>query len=90
MSNDIDLPPLYDLLTKSKPDKMSDIWVDWFGTFYQTLISYLSQSGIFIPQLTSAQIAALVNPANGQMVYNTTTQAPQVYQNGAWKTYTTS
>ena len=87
MSNDIDLPPLYDPLTKKNPDKMSDIWVDWFGTFYQTLISYLSQNGIFLPQLTSIQRDALQSPQNGQMIYNTTIGSAQYFKAGAWTSF---
>jgi hypothetical protein len=90
MANDIDTPPLYDILTKLKVDKMSDVWVDWFATFYQTLIEYLSQNGIFVPKLTAAQRNAIQTPVEGQMIYNTDIPAPQIFQNGAWKTFTTT
>lgn len=90
MANDIDQPPLYDNLTKIRLDKMSDIWVDWFATFYQTLTTYLSQNGIFVPLLTTSERDALQSPQNGQMIYNTTIEAPQIFQNNMWKTFTTS
>lgn len=90
MSNDIDQPPLYDNLTKLRPDVMSDVWVDWFANFYQTLISYLTQFGIFLPLLTTAQRDSIQDPQTGQMIYNTTIDAPQIYQAGAWKTFTTT
>jgi hypothetical protein len=90
MANDFDQFPLHDPLIKSGTNKMSDIWVDFISTFWMNLIGYLTQSGIFLPVLTQSQINALLNPQNGQIVYNTTTEAPQIFQNGAWKTFTTS
>lgn len=87
MANDIDQPPLYDPLTKLRPDKMSDIWVDWFATFYQTLISYLTQGGLFLPQLTTAQRDALQSPINGQMIYNTTVGSAQYFKAGTWTSF---
>ena len=90
----MDLPPLYDPLTKPMRGNnyLADAWRDWFATFIQTLTTYLSSNGIFLPNLTTAQRDALQSPANGQMIYNidSAVQAPQVFQNGAWKTFTTS
>lgn len=90
MATDFDQFPLYDPLVKTGTNRMSDIWVDFMSTFYMNLISYLTQGGILLPLLTTAQRNALMNPQNGQMIYNTTVQAPQIFQNGAWKTFTTS
>lgn len=90
MAIDFDQFPLYDSLVKKDSDKMSDVWVDFMSTFYMNLISYLTQGGILLPQLTSVQRDQLLSPQNGQMIYNTTTQAPQIFQNGVWKTITTS
>ena len=49
-------------------------------------------NGFYAPQLTTAQITAI--PAgtllNGAIVYNTTTNTFQVYQNGAWNNMTTA
>lgn len=90
MANDFDDMPLYDQLTREKADYMSDIWTNYMGTFFQTLISYLSSHGIFIPVLTTAQRGLIQSPQNGQMIYNSSTNAPQIFQNGAWKTFTTS
>lgn len=79
---------------------MSDIWADFMSTFYMNLIGYLSQNGIFLPQLTTNQRDALKDPQEGQMIYTINTiesptrsasiQVWQVKANvGAWRTITT-
>lgn len=90
MANDFDQFPIRDPLIRESSTLMSDTWVSFISTFYMNLISYLTQGGIMLPNLTTTQRNALQTPQDGQMIYNTTTQAPQVYQNGAWKTFTTS
>ncbi len=90
MATDFDEFPLYDPLIKRGTDKMSAVWQDFIATFYMNLIGYLSQNGIFLPKLTSVQRDQITSPQNSQMIYNTTTDAPQIYQNGAWKTFTTT
>lgn len=96
MSSDFDQFPLYDPLVKEGTNKMSSIWIDFMATFYMNLISYLTQGGIFLPQLTTKQRDDLRNDTggkiltNGQMIYNTTSAAPQIYQGGVWKTFTTT
>lgn len=42
--------------------------------------------GVLMPRLTTAQRNAIVNPAEGLMIYNTTIDAPEVYstQTGFW------
>lgn len=49
-------------------------------------------NGFYAPRLTTAQIAAISASTlqNGAIVYNTTTNMFQVYQNGAWTNLTTS
>ena len=84
MALDFDNFPLYDPLIKRGTDKLSDIWVSFIATFTQTLTGYLSQNGIFVPQLTTAQRDALQNVINGQLIYNTTLNKLQVYENNAW------
>lgn len=90
MANDLDEFPVYDSLVKSGTNKMADVWVDFMASFYMNLIGYLSQYGIFIPKLTTAQRDQIQSPQEGQMIYNTSTIAPQIYQAGAWKTFTTT
>lgn len=72
MAIDIDGPPVYDWLTKETKNHMSDVWIDWFSTFYQTLTEYLTQNGMKVPRLTTAQRDAIQNPELGQIIYNTT------------------
>jgi hypothetical protein len=95
MSIDIDFAPLYDKITKP-PDKdtpkdqgyfMSDVYRDWLATFVQTLSTYLTSGGIFLPQLTTAQRNALQNPINGQMIYNTTLGSAQYFKAGTWTSF---
>ena len=42
-----------------------------------------------LPNLSQSQIN-LLSPQNGDMVYNTTSNYPQVYQNGSWQIFTLS
>lgn len=94
MANDFDQFPLYDALVKVGSLRMSDVWVSFMSTFYMNLIGYLSQNGIFLPQLTTAQRNAIQTPQNGQMIYNTSTNEIQVWQvktgTGAWRVVTTT
>jgi len=103
MAVDIDLPPVYDQLTKIVNGKSywADAQRDWMAAFVQTLISYLTSHGIFLPQLTTAQRNAIQSPQEGQLIYNTdATPGPprtaelQVWQVkadvGAWHTITTT
>lgn len=90
MANDFDQFPLYDNLVKRGSSSMSDVWVDSMATFYQNLIGYLSQFGIFLPLVTTAQRDTIDSPANGQTIYNTTVDAPQFWQSStnSWRTIT--
>jgi hypothetical protein len=90
MANDFDEFPLDDPLLKEESRYMSAVWRSFMGSFFQNLVGYLTQNGIIVPNLTTVQRNAILNPQAGQMIYNTTLNAPQIYQNGAWKTFTTS
>ena len=90
MANSFDTFPLYDNLLKAGTNKLSDVWKDSLATFSSNLNSYLTGSGILMPQLTTTQIAAIQSPVNGQMVYNVTTNELEVYKAGSWRTVTTS
>lgn len=88
MARDFDAPVVYDPLVKANTSYMSDIWMTWFATFIETLSSYLSQSGIFIPVMTTTQRNAIQNPVNGQMIYNSSTNEFQGRENGVWRVFT--
>jgi hypothetical protein len=95
MATDFDTPPFYDELTKDLINKtppvwMSPIWIAWIESFVQTLEGYLTSHGVYIPRLTTAQRNAITTPSEGQMIYNITLLAPQIWQSGAWKTFTTT
>ncbi len=87
MAVDIDLPPVYDELTKLKTDYLSDIWVSYISTLIDTLNEYLSQLGIFVPKVTTAQRDAIQNPQNGQMIYNTSIGSAQYFKAGTWTSF---
>jgi len=76
---DFDTPPVFNAIVKST-GQPSDEWISWFDTFYQTLVSYLTSSGIFLPRLTTVQRNALQNPVNGQMIFNLTDDSAQYYK----------
>lgn len=84
MAVDFDNFPVYDVLVKRNV-YMSDVWSDFFATFIQTLQGYLSQNGMFVPQVTTSQRNALTNVINGQLIYNTTLNKFQGYENGSWQ-----
>lgn len=56
-----------------------------------TPVSTNKNNGLYAPQLTTAQITAIpaATAVNGGIVYNTSTNTFQVYQNAAWTNLTT-
>lgn len=101
MATEFDDPPVYDALTKNDNDYMSDGWILWISTFFQTLSEYLSQYGVFIPNLTTEQRNTIQSPQEGQLIYNTDripgpprVAVLQVWQVkldvGAWRDITTT
>lgn len=88
MSTDFDLLPIYDPILKDRNDILSDVWVGAFSRMMETLISFMGQFGFFLPNLTTAQRDEIQQPINGQLIYNTTVDAPQFYQSSSssWRT----
>jgi hypothetical protein len=84
MARGFDDMPMYDPVVKEESLKLSDIWSGYFSSFIETLISYLSENGIFVPKLTTAERNLIQTPEEGQMIFNTTTATGQIYQGGAW------
>jgi hypothetical protein len=89
--NDFDEFPLYDELTKKDLSKqnyvMSDVWRESMATLFNNLISYLTQGGILLPQLTDKQRDDLINPQNGQMIYNISIGSAQYFKAGVWTSF---
>ncbi len=83
MARDLDNFPTYDPVIKDKV-YLSNVWSDFMATFIESLREYLSQNGIFVPRLTTDQRNSLQNVINGQLIYNTSTNKFQGYENGAW------
>lgn len=88
MSNQIDQFTYYDPVLKGKNDKMSDVWIAALSSFIDTLNGYITPFGILPPNLTTAQRNTIQSPVNGQLIYNTTVDAPQFYQvsSTSWRT----
>lgn len=87
MANDLDQLPVYDAIAK-RDGSLADIWVGAFSYLLQNLVGYLTQGGILVPLVTTAQRDALQGVQNGQMIYNTDTDTFEGYQAGAWMTFT--
>ena len=83
MARDFDNFPTYDPVIKDQV-YLSNVWSDFMATFVESLREYLTQNGIFTPRITTAQRDALQNVINGQLIYNTSTNKFQGYENGAW------
>jgi hypothetical protein len=88
LARSFDQPPIYDPITKNG-DMPSDIMQSWLSNFYETLVSYLTSTGIFIPRINTFQRNSINTPQNGMIIYNIDLDAPQIYQSGVWKTFTT-
>lgn len=84
MARDFDNFPTYDPVIKQGTTALSSVWGDFLATFVESLREYLSQNGIFVPRVTTAQRDDLQNVINGQLIYNTTLEKFQGYENGAW------
>lgn len=89
---DFDTPPLYDGILNTHNLYFSDIWIGYWSNFIQTLVSFLTQNGIMMPNLDQTEIDDLqVNAlTNGQLLYNLTVDAPQFWQasSASWRTIT--
>lgn len=87
-TSSIDQFPYYDPLIKGKQDKMADVWIAQLTAFIDTLNGYITPFGFVLPNLSQDQIKSIQSPANGQLIYNTTIDAPQFYQvsSTSWRT----
>lgn len=87
MTNQIDQLPYYDPLLKRENLKMSEVWIAAMSAFIETLNGYLSDFGMFMPQLTTAQRDTIQAPVNGQLIYNTTLGSAQYFKTGTWTSF---
>lgn len=84
MANNLDQLNYYDPLIQGKRDKMSEVWIANFAALIQTLQGYLSQFGMFVPQVTTAQRGTIQSPVNGQIIYNTDVNKFQGWKVNTW------
>jgi len=75
MARDFDSFPTYDPIIKNEI-YLSSIWADFVATFVDTLQSYLSAFGDFIPVLTLAQRNSIQKPQEGQLIYVSDANTP--------------
>lgn len=66
---------------------MSEVWIAAMSAFIETLNGYLSDFGMFMPQLTTAQRDTIQAPVNGQLIYNTTLGSAQYFKTGTWTSF---
>ena len=85
-----DPPRVYDPILNVDSLTFTDVWISYWTDFIETLISYLSEFGIFLPQLTGDERDSINEPLNGQLIYNLTVDAPQFWQSSSnsWRTIT--
>lgn len=87
MANQIDQFPYYDPLLKGSDIKMGDVWIAALSAFIDTLSGYLSQYGMFMPVLTTAQRNSIQSPVNGQLIYNSDLGSAQYFKAGVWVSF---
>ena len=62
-------------------------YVEEADTRFRDLINWIES--LTVPEYTTAQRDAIDSPQNGQMIYNSTTNRIEIYQNDDWKYITT-
>lgn len=90
MADFFDPPRTNDPIIDDGSQYLNQRWRLWFKSFYQTLITYLTPQGIYVPVLTTAQRDAIsiLSLRDGLFIYNRTAVSPQMYFNGTWHNIT--
>jgi hypothetical protein len=64
MAQDIESAPLYDPVIKSRQDGglvLSDMWFNYFSFFIQSLQGFLTQAGIYLPQVPETALEGQIS-----------------------------
>lgn len=88
MARDFDNFPTYDPVIKAGTLYLSSLWSDFMTTFIESLRDYLSQNGIFIPNMSLAERNQIQSPQEGQLIYVTDANTPTLPRTGevqVWK-----
>ena len=87
MARNFDNFPTYDPVIKDDV-YLSNIWSDFMATFVESLSEYLSEHGMFVPRLTTAERDAIQTPVEGQLIYvanSTVTTVPETAHLQIWQ-----
>ncbi len=60
-------------------------WKKWINIFYKKIVEYFSNDTFKVKEMTISERDSL-SPKNGMIIYNTTTNVFNFYENGAWVT----
>lgn len=85
MANSIDQLNYYDPLVKPNSLRMSEEWISQVSSLIDVLNGYLTPFGFLTPQITTEQRDSIQSPVNGQIIYNSSTNKFQGYENGSWQ-----
>ncbi len=89
VNKQITQPPIeFNLVDKN--GKASTQFLDWLNALKPTLEASITNNRLAIPPVTTAQRDAITGVKNGMAVYNSDLHKTQTYENGVWKTITTT
>lgn len=82
MSYDLSPAPIFD--EQQNNSAVKNILNSWLSELSEHLKTFLGPDGLRAPQLTTAQRDNIISPPLGSLIYNTTTNKLQLYNNTGW------